>query len=68
MNFVKNRHQIHPLNRLTTMTIHLMLKITTIKIMNQIMIRGVKDARQSRKKNFCTVSVLNVFQTQLIEN
>ena len=64
LNFFKHRHQIPPLNRLTTMTIHLILKVTTIKIMNQIMIQGVKDARQSRKENFYTASVLNVLQTQ----
>ena len=68
MNFFKNRHQIQLLNRLKTMTIHLMLKVITTKIMNQIMILGVRDVRQSQQKNFYTASVLNVYQTQLIEN
>ena len=64
MNFFKNRHQIQLLNRLKTMTIHLMLKVITTKIMNQIMILGVRDVRQSQQKNFYTASVLNVYQTQ----
>ena len=50
------------------MTIYLMLKVITIKITNQIMKQGGRDAKQSRKKNFYTASVQNVFQTQLIES